>query len=211
MANDYTDLANVKAHFVESTDYAGSTDYDPIFSNWITTVSRLIDKKVGRWPGFFYPTTDTVTKVFDGTGTSVLDVPEFVSISSVAVSDDGGVDSTSYDTFDSTDYWTEPYNATADALPITRIVIDTLNGGETVFWRYPKAVKVSGIPGYSLTAPEIVASATIAQCIRWFMRAKQNFQDVSSNGIASALTFKGKDLDPEIIDMLWPLILELMP
>jgi hypothetical protein len=71
-------------------------------------------------------------------------------------------------------------------------------------------VRVTGIAGYSLTPPAIISLAVRMQSIRWFMRAKQGYQDSGANVTVGGLTFKGQlELDPDIKALLYPLKLEL--
>lgn len=212
MANDYTTLADVKASFVDSTSYSGSTDNDAVFSAWITTASRLIDMEVGRWPGFFSPSTDDETRYYDGSGTSCQKIDEAVSITSVGVSDAGGLQSSDYDTWASSDYYVEPYNYSALGIPIQRIRADTQNGNETTFADYRKSVKVVGMFGWSSVCPAVIADAARIQAVRWFMRSKQSFMDTGAGVTMASINIKGQvELDPDVKALLYPFKMELMP
>jgi len=202
MANDYTSSTDAFADISEG-NYS-SSDY-PQMATMVTAASRLIDKELGKWEGFFYPTTDSVDRYYDGAGGIEQDIDEFVSISAVAVSEQGGLASTDYTSFSSSDYFTAPYNTT----PIKTLVIDTLNGSQSRFYGYRKAVKVTGIPGYSLTPPDLIAQATKRQAVRWFMQAKQGYQDTGAQATIGGMTFTSmQDLDPDIKKMLKPYVLE---
>jgi len=168
---DYCTLAEVKALIPES-GLASTTDYDVALSTLITAASRAIDQEVGRWDNYFYPSTDGVTRYYDGNGESKLWIDEFVSITSVSVSEQGSVSSTDYTLWAASDYITWPYNST----PIMRLDVDRWNGSKLYFDAYPKAVQVIGIPGYSATPPEIVNLACTEQVQRWWVEAKQNWQ-----------------------------------
>jgi len=207
MANDYSTSTDAFADISEG-NYS-SSDY-PQMSSMVTVASRLIDREFGRWDGFFYPTTDTVDRYYDGSGYAEQDIDEFVSISAIAVSEAGGVESSDYTAFSSSDYFVEPYNYTANGKPIRKVVIDTLNGSSKVFYRYRKSVKVSGIPGYSLTTPSLIEQAVKRQAIRWFMQAKQGYQDTGASASFGGMTFTMQSqFDPDIKKMLWPFVLEL--
>jgi len=214
VANDYTSSTDAFAEIVEggytsSTDY--STVYEPAMANFVTSASRLIDAEMGRWDGFFYPSTDTTTDYYDGSGLEEQEINEFVSISSVAVAEQGGVSSTNYTAWtENTDFLTWPYNASRLGKPITKLVIDTIDGSKAAFYRYQKSVKVIGVPGYATSSPAIIVQAAKMQAIRWFMRAKQGYQDTGATVEIGQMTFKGKlELDPDIKALLWPLKLEL--
>ena len=212
MANIYSTSTDCFNDLTDDETYVSSTDtkYATAMTGFITAASRLIDGEVGRWDGFFYPSTDEVTRYYNGNGCSELEIDEFASISAIGVSEQGGVASTDYTTFAATDYFVEPYNYAANGKPIKKIVIDVLNGTQFSFFTYRKGVKVTGISGYSLTPPDVVALATRMQAIRWFMRAKQGYQDSGANVSIGGMTFKGKlELDPDVKALLWPLKLEL--
>lgn len=185
-----------------------TSDY-PIMVDFITAASRAVDLEVGRPAGFFYPTTDEVTKYYNGSGCEELSIGEWVSISAVGVSEQGGLASTDYTAFSSSDYFVEPYNYMEDGKPINKLVIDRLNGSQSSFGRYRKGVKVTGIYGYSLTPPATIARAVRRQAIKWFMAAKQGYQQEGASANIGGLTFSIDKLDSDIKEMIWPFILEL--
>lgn len=209
MANDYTTSTDAFQDISEG-NYS-SSDY-PQMATFITAASRLIDAEFGRAPGFFYPTTDAVTYYYDGSGDRCLSIDEFASISGVAVSENGGVSSSDYTALSSSDYFLLPLNYSARAHPITEIEIDNLNGtsGVFAFYRYRKSVQVTGIAGYGLTPPDLIVQATKRQAVRWFMQAKQGYQDVGASASIGGITINIPALDPEIKNMLKGLKLELM-
>ena len=59
-----------------------------------------------------------------------------------------------------------PYNALDNGEPYTRLVIDNLNGSKSVWYEYPKSVKIVGKFGYSAAPPDDVVQATIIQAAR---------------------------------------------
>lgn len=206
MANDYTTAQKV---FDEVPEGSFSQLEIPNVATYITTASRLIDALVGRWEGFFYPTTDEVTYYYDGSNCDEQPIDEFASITSVSVAESGGVSSTDYTLWGSTDYFTEPYNATNKGKPINKLVVDG-NGSKSVFARYRKSVKVIGIAGYSTAVPPIIAQATRIQAVRWAMRARGGWQDVSGNETMGYQRNKAAaELDGDIRNMLHPIVLEL--
>jgi len=154
---DYCTFAEVVAQMPESgLSLAGSTDYVAGIAAQITAVSRLIDREVGKWDGFF-STTDTETRFFDGCGESELWIDEFQSISELAVSENGSLSSSDYTVWSTSDYVEWPYNST----PIMRLDIDTLNGSKSWFHPYRKGIKVTGVSGYSATPPQDINQACI--------------------------------------------------
>ena len=175
-------------------------------ANFVTVASRMIDREVGRWDNFFYPSTDDVTRYYNGSGSETQYIDEFVSITSVSVSEQGGLASTDYTAWGSSDYITEPYNTT----PIYKLTVDILNGSKSLFDGYKKAVKVVGIAGYSTTPPDLIAQACKIQAVRWFMRAKGGYQDVSGSEEQGRRYYKGTtELDADVRAMLWGYKLEL--
>jgi hypothetical protein len=204
-SQDYATLAEVKAQLGEP-EVATSTDYDVMLTAQITAVSRLIDREVGKWAGFFYPTTDATAYYYDGNGTKELWIDEFASITTLKVSEEGGLSSSDYSTWSSSDYVTFPYNDT----PIIRLDVDTLNGSKLYWYPYRKAVEVTGIRGYSTTPPDDVNQACIIQAARWFMRAKQAWADTGASPDFGQITVNvggqnaiGSKLDPDVAAILW--------
>lgn len=204
--NDYSTSTDAFADISEA-NYS-SSDY-PAMAGFVTVASRLIDLEVGRWAGFFYPTTDSVTKYYDGSGKDEQDIGEWASVSSVSVSEQGLTSSSDYTAWATTDYLIWPYNYSAESKPITKLRID-INGEKAGFYRYNKSVSVTGVPGYSASVPDVIAMACRMQAVRYFMRAKQGYQDTGASVEMGGLTFKGQlQLDPDIKALLWPFILEL--
>lgn len=209
MANNYTTTTDCWDEVPESS-YGSSTDtsYATALNSLITSASRLIDREFGRWDGFFYPTTDSVDWYYDGSGESEQEIDEFVSISAVAVSEGGSLSSSDYTSWTlNTDYLTLPYNASGKGRPINRLALSEYNGTKGAWFSYQKSVKVTGIPGYSSTPPGIVAQACKIQAVRWFMRAKQGWQNTGASESQGSMTFS--ELDADIKRLLHPLVLEL--
>jgi hypothetical protein len=210
VTNSYTTSTDTFSDLgVGEASYA-SSDYSQM-DGFVTTASRLIDAEFGRWAGFFYPTTDTATYYYDGSGEHEQDIDEFVSISAVSVSEYGGLASTDYTSWTlNTDYITQPYNATAKCKPITKLVIQDYNGTKGAFYGGQKSVQVQGIPGYSTTPPDVIVQACKLQASLWFMAAKQGFQQSGATETIGALRYVQTDeLDPRVRKLLAALKLEL--
>lgn len=208
MANDYTTSTDTFNDLGVGEASYTSTDY-PAMAGFVTTASRLIDREFGRWDGFFYPTTDEATYYYDGSGDRELEIDEFVSISAVAVSEQGSLTSTDYTSWTlNTDYITKPYNASSKGRPINRLAVVEFNGTKPLWYAYQKAVRVTGIPGYSSTTPSVIEYATRIQAARWFMKAKQGWQDVGGNEAIGERHYV-TELDPDVRRLLKPLMLEL--
>lgn len=202
---DYTTVAAVKADLPDSPLFS-STDasYDAVIGSMITAASRLIDREIGRWPGFFYPSTDgDTTRYFDGGGEVEQIIDEMVSLTSIAVAESGGIDAGDYTswTVDS-DFYVWPYNYADLGQPIQALVINR-NGSKGRWPCARKAVKVTGIFGYSYTPPSDIAQACKIQAMRWFMRAKQGYQDAGANAEIGQMVYV-QQLDPDIREILRP-------
>ena len=204
---DYCTTAEAKALMTVDSGLASSTDYDNLIGTIITAASRAIDREIGRQANYFSPSSVGETRYYDGTGTDCLWIDDAVSITSVSVSESGGLASSDYTLWSSSDYITYPYNST----PIMKLKVDTLNGSKLYFDRYRKAVKVVGVFGYSATPPNNVNMACRIQSVRWFQRGKQMFADTGANVDVGQVTinmgggaFIGSKLDPDVAALLNP-------
>ena len=208
MANDYTTSTDAFADISEGS--YSSSDY-PQMATFVTVASRLIDIEFGKPEGYFAPTTDDKTYYYDGSGLREQDIDEFVSITSVAVSETGSLSSSDYTTWTlNTDYLTMPYNASVKGKPINKLAIVDDDGTKSVWYSFQKAVRVIGVAGYSATAPDLIKQAAKIQAVRWFMRAKGGYQDETGTDETGKLFYKGSPkLDGDIKLLLMPLMLEL--
>jgi hypothetical protein len=206
MANDYASSTDAFGELPESS--FSSSDYSNM-ANYVTVASRLIDAEVGRWDGFFYPTTDDVTRYYTGSGCDEQNIDEFVSITTLSVAESGGYSSSDYTAWSSTDYYTFPFNASVEGKPSYRLIVDEFSS-KRGFYSYPKSVKVVGIFGYSATTHPLVAQACRTQAVRWFMRAKGGWQDKVNSESMGELRYQGiSKLDGDICAMLHNLKIEL--
>lgn len=214
--SDYCTLADIKQDIPEG-GIASTTDYDAAISQMITDASRMIDNEIGKWPNYFQPSTDEETRYYDGNTweeTSRLGlygrairIDDAVSITSFAISQSGGMQSTDYTVWASGDFFTAPYNNVALGLPIRWVEIDFLNGSQNSFYGYRRGVRVTGRFGWSSACPSTVSRATKIQVIRWFMRGKQAFADGGANPATGQMTYV-KKLDADVAELIKPYILE---
>jgi hypothetical protein len=204
MTNDYI----LPDDAFEDISESGYTEADyPVIGGLVTVASRMIDAHLGRWPGFFYPTTDEQVFYYDGSDCAEQRINEFVSISQVSIAEQGGLSSTDYTNWTlNTDYLTFPYNAAALRKPINKLLIANHVGTKGAFYGFQRSVRVTGIPGYSATPPDLVLQACKAQSIQWFMKAKMGYQTMGSGETKPALNYA---LDDNVQTMLYPLLLEL--
>lgn len=179
----------------EMPDVEWSGKYESLLDALILRASRLIDRATGREEGAYKVSSATV-RYFDGSGAAFQWVDEMAEApTAVAVSEDGSV--TTYTPWASTDYMLWPYSAAAQGRPYTRIDVDQLNGNHSIFYRFPKSVKVTAKWGYSTAVPEDVAQAVIVQTVRWFKRSQQAFQDAGAVFELGQLRYV-KQLDPDV-------------
>lgn len=195
---DYVTVSEIKADIPDSPlfDVTDET-YDSVLGNMVTAASRMIDHYVGGWDGFFYPTTDAQTRYFDGSGEEIQYIDPMVSLTSVAVSG-GGRAVSDYTTWtNDSDFFVSPYNHASLGMPIMSLVIDNDSGSKGTWGKTRKGVKVTGVFGWSLTPPADVEQACKIQAVRWFMRAKQGYQDAGANPNLGEM-FYMKELDPDV-------------
>ena len=202
---DYTTLSDVKGQLVETSL---TSDYDTQLSAFIVTASRLIDGYLGVHDGYFAPSTDAVVRYYDGNNSDVIKIDNFTSVTALGVAESGGVQSSDYVSWSSSDYFVYPYNAAARGKPYTSIVVDIENGEKTHFPAYRKAVKVTAIFGDYYTVHPLVAQACNTQVVQWFMRAKNAWQNTGAN--EGMLTDTGGKLSEDVKAMLQPLLLEML-
>mgnify|MGYP001485732511 FL=1 len=202
---DYTNVLAVKADMPDSELFSSTSyDYDAVIQGMITGASRLIDKEVGGWPNYFYPTTDDQTRYFDGNGEEEIYIDPLVSLTSVYVSESGGRASTSYTAWtENTDFYVSPYNYSVIGAPIQSLVIDNDSGSKGNWGTTRKGVKVTGVFGYASYPPADIQQACKITAMRWFMRAKQSWQDTSVNAAIGEMLYT-QSLDPDVKEILKP-------
>lgn len=191
----YCTLSDVKAELPDA--FSGSTDtsYDTLITSLIDSASAMIDGFIGKPTDYFSVSTDV--RYYDGSGTYTQAIDDVIAITELAVAETGGVSSSDYIVWASTDYFTYPLNADLNKKPYNSIVIDIENGGKSHFPKRMKSVKVSGNFGYQLTIPDDVRQAAIIQTIRYFMRAKNAYQDAGANPSLGQMVYV-QELDPDI-------------
>lgn len=201
---DYCTAAQVKAHMQEAFGTSGS--YDAELAALVTRASREIDRLTLRAPNAYAATS--ATRYFDGSGCGQLwideiaSAPTSVSVAEAGQADDASGSGGSYTVWAASDYRLWPYDATQWGLPYTRLDIDRLYGTKSVWYAFPKAVKIVGAFGYSTAVPKDIEQAAIIQTARLFMRGKQGYMDNSAYDEAGRLTLREMDADLEnIINM----------
>lgn len=199
MANNYCSITEVIELMPDTGLSAG--DYDALLTVSIERASRMIDKEVGRWEGYFHPSTAYTIRYYDGNGDAELRIDEAISISEVAFDIDYAF---TYTALGSTDWYAHPYNRT----PIKSICLDLNNGEYGTFDEEPKFVRVTGVFGYSATPPADVKLACAMQAVRYFRRGLQAFRDTGAGEAQGSQTFPDF-IDPEVRRILAHYVTEL--
>jgi len=198
---DYATIAELKADVPDSPLFDPADEsYDVVLGKMITAASRLIDKYVGGFENCFYPSTDTETRYYDGNGEDQIWIDPLLSLTSLAVSESGGRAASDYTTWTlNTDFYTYPYHTT----PYEKLIVDNDAGSKGTFGTTRKGVKIVGVWGYSSTPPADVKQACKIQAMRWFMRAKQGYQDAGVNASLGEMIY-AQELDPDVKMLLAP-------
>lgn len=202
---DYTNIQAVKADMPDSELFSSTAyDYDGVIQGMITAASRLIDREVGGWANYFYPSTADETRYYDGNGEEEIYVDPIVSLTSVYVSEGGGRASSDYTAWtQDTDFYIMPYNYSALDVPIQALVIDNDSGSKGTWGTVRKGIKITGVFGYSSYPPADIQQAAKITAMRWFMRAKQSWQDTSVNAAMGEMLYT-QSLDPDVKEILKP-------
>ena len=166
---DYVSASDIKdAGVLQIT----GSDYDARLAKIVTRASRIVDRHCRRENDAFAASA-SATRYFYGNAKAEQWIDEAVSVSEVEISDDNGnsytaLVATDYDKLDGLDY---------DKTPI-RLLRMNPNGNYAKFPGGRKAIKVTGVWGYSDTAPEEVAEAALIIATRLFKRGQAGFGDV---------------------------------
>lgn len=193
----YCTKEDIQAHMPEVPDWG--TKYDVILDEVAKRASRAVDLYTKMNPGGYLVTADT-ERIYDGNGAQKLAVDELAAApTSVEVAETGNV--TNYTLWAATDYFMWPYNALVEGQPYTHIIIDVQYGTKTSFYAFPRAVKVTGKFGYSVTVPHMIKEVTIIQASRWFKRGQQAWEDAGATPSLTSLRYV-QTLDPDVQEAL---------
>jgi hypothetical protein len=190
ITNGYTTLAIVKARLTIT-----GTGNDAALESCIEAASREIDGLCGRR---FYQLTAT-TRYFTADDSQYLDIDDLVSVTSLGTDADG--DRTFEDTWATTDYDLEPYNAADTGWPYTQIL--TAPAGR---YGFPsgtrRGVKIVGTWGWP-SVPSAITEATILQSIRLFKRKDSPYGIAGSPDLGQQ-TFVPGQVDPQVKSLVAP-------
>lgn len=138
MPNSYVTAHELKAALPDAIRQ-GQTKYDAELSRLASQVSRFVDNHTHK---VFYPTL--ATRYFRGNGGCALRIGDWLSISSVAMSDDDGE---TYTALASTDWYASVEGDVNSPKSYTHLHVD-VNGDYSYFYRGQKSVKVVGVAAY---------------------------------------------------------------
>jgi len=194
ITNGYTTLNEFKA-FALPEGSSDSAD-DAVIEAIIDGVSRVIDDQTCR--RFWKDSTD-VTRYFTARAADLLEVPDLVSVTSLATDDGLRTYAT---TWAVTDYDLMPFNAAADNQPYRRIAI-TPNGLNVFPANRQKGVKLVGKFGWPAVPDPIETACKIAAKSIYHSRFGQNENAVSTiTGAGVVIT--PKDFPAECWTMINP-------
>ena len=201
MANDYCTTAEIKEAMPDA--FGTSTAADTFLAKLATRASREFDRLTNRHPGAYYVTTAS-DRYFKGDGSTELWPGEMAAApDAIAVAETGELSTyTAWTTASDVLCW--PYNASDEGLPYLRLDIDTINGSKTMWYSFPKAIKVTAKWGYTTTTPDEVKQAVATMAARMYKRGQQGFADVGAIAELGQLRYvKGQDpAVDELIDHL---------
>ena len=217
---DYTDIATLKQR-----GFIQDTQHDTTLSALITAASRAIDRLCLRPDNGFVGQTQT--RVYDvlpiiagpvhvvresgiyGVGEftagvpqstiSVVDLDPLLSATSVATDEDGdGTFETMWSATGSPpDYDLLPVNAALNGKPYRQI--RNLIGGQRQFPVGERRLQIVGTWGEAVSAPPVIAEATLLLAARWYERRTAPFGVSPDMGAGS---IKLPAIDPDIETML---------
>jgi hypothetical protein len=194
ITNGYCTLAEFKERFYPS----GSDDLldDKTIESVITAVSREIDDYCHRR---FWKNTSAEVRYFTSAFYDLMFVADVVSITGIATDDAGDrLYSTSLAT---TDYDLEPYNATLDGQPYTRLRL--MPNSSHAFVTSQRGMKLTGYFGWP-SVPAQVNEACLLQAIRMFKRKDAPFGVIGTTEMGQSMVIA--KLDPDVKMLLDPFI-----
>ncbi len=190
---DYTTTALLKAQ-LRITDTADDT----ALAAAVTAASRAIDYECDRQFGsasqtrYYSPDCQLLLD-----GRPAIAVDDFMAAMTVATDlADDGLFATSL--VSGTDYDAWPYNASADGLPWTHLVMKATSS--TYLPWTNRSVKVTGTFGWT-AVPAVVGAAAVIQAARFFVRRDSAFGVVGSPELGSEVRLLAR-LDPDVALML---------
>lgn len=175
---------------------------DTLLAVAITTASRNVDAYCGRQFGQISTAADRYY-TWDGATVDCRDAlwidDLYVTTDLVVAIDTDGDGDTDVTVVNGTDFDLWPYNAAADSVPWTRLVLRSANTAGR-FNRYARGVKVTGRFGWA-AVPTAVKQATVILAAELFARRNAPFGVAGSPEIGSEMRLLAK-VDPDAINAL---------
>lgn len=184
---DYTTLATVKARLGRTDDRD-----DVTIAAIVTAASRHVEQLTNRRFD-----QATATRYFTPTGSWFTEVDDLVSITTLRTDLQG--DRTYSETWLTTDYELEPFNAAQLGLPYTRIEIAPK--GTKSFPVLRRGIEIAGVWGFP-AVPAAVSEATTLLAIRLLKRVDAPYGVVGSADLGEIATLPR--IDPDVQALLAP-------
>lgn len=166
---------------------------DAVLQQAIDAASRQVESWAGR---VFNKTETAVARYFTAKYGDLLELPDFISVSEIAV--DGGA-RTWTTVWAATDYDLYPFDADDDGKPYTEI--RTAPTGTLLFGSYPRGVRVTAIWGWP-EVPAVIREATALQATRLYKRKDAPFGVIGSTELGQFQTIS--KIDPDVLAMVAP-------
>lgn len=170
---------------------------DDLLETVIEAVSRKIDDRCNRR---FWADSDDVIRYYTATNSNFVFTKDIASPSSdVTVEIDTNGDGTYDNTFASTDFVLEPYDAETDGVPYQKITVSS--NGQYLFPKLViKGVKVTAKWGWPTAVPPPIVQAVLLQSERLFKRFSTPLGSESMTALGKmTLTIPALDPDVELL------------
>jgi len=193
IVNGYCTLSELK-HTNRLNIVDSDSVSDEMLEGIIEAVSRKIDDQCNRR---FYSDDSNVVRYFTAVKSDYLFVDDIASQDSdtVMIQIDTNGDGTYDNTFASTDFVLEPYNATLDGVPFQKIEVSSV--GQYLFpVKVKKGVKVTAKWGWA-SVPKPIIQACLLQCERLFKRFATPLGSESMTALGR-MTLTIPALDPDV-------------
>lgn len=193
ITNGYCTLADVKAA-LRITDNLD----DSLIELSIEAASREIDAYTER---IFYQTT--ATRVFAPVSSTVCEIDDLVSVTTLQTADDGITFDT---TWASTDYQLAPLNGMASGLPQSYTQVWAIGDNLFPMWQSvsalgsPATVKIAGVWGWA-AIPTAVKQACVILAMRQFKRYDS---PLGVAGFGDLGAIRVGSVDPDVQNLLMP-------
>jgi hypothetical protein len=195
ITNGYTTLAELKAWItVRGGTISTDTNDDAVLEDIIESVSRHIDRETGRR---FYADGSDGTYYFQAKDSQNIELPEFASITTVAVD---YANTRTYTDLAATDFDTLPDNATGEGQPITGLAISPVS--TAYFPTQRRGVKITGKRGRSSVPDDI------KDCCRAIVQSINGTRSGQTSGGKVTITGAGVVIRPEDVPAFAQKIIE---